>query len=208
MVESYVRHWADVAAIQDLVCRERHWRDREDWALMRSAYTDDAQIRVTWFSGTIDEYVEDSRQPSWDLASIVKHRVSPPLVTLRGERALAETSTVVELRLSGTGTPFDAEVSVRLLSRVVRTEEGWKLASMDAIYEKDAMRPVYPADLLQITAEDTAPYRRSYQFLAFGGAGRLAEDIPGDDRPELVEALYAAAQQWLDGDSALSPVRS
>lgn len=171
---------------------------------MRSAYTDDAQIRVTWFAGTIDEYVEDSRQPSWDPSSITKHRVSLPLVTLRGDRALAETSTVVELRLSGAGTPFDAEISVRLLSRVVRTEDGWKLASMDAIYEKDALRPVYPADTLQITAEDTAPYRRSYQFLAFGGAGRLPEDIPGDDRPELVEALYTAAQQWLHGSAAAS----
>lgn len=172
---------------------------------MRSAYVDDAQVRVTWFSGTIDEYVEDSRQPSWDPASLAKHRLSPPLVTVRGDRALAETSTVVELRLSGAGTPFDAEISVRLLSRVLRTDAGWKLASMDAIYEKDAVRPVYPADTLQITAADTAQYRRAYQFLAFGGAGRLPDDIPGDDRPDLVDALYASAHEWLEDGPPTEP---
>lgn len=208
MVESNeLQRWVDVVAIQDLVCRERHWRDREEWERMRRSYTDDARITVTWFSGTIDEYVEDSRRPSWDPSSVVNHRLSPPMVTLNRNRALAETSTVVELRLSGTGVPFDAEISVRLVSRVRRTETGWKLASMDAIYEKDVFRPVYPADTLQITAEDTALFRRSYQFLAFGGNGRLPEDIPGDDRPELVDALYAAAHHWLNDSSAASELR-
>lgn len=68
---------------------------------------------------------------------------------------------------------------------------------MHAIYEKDVVRPVFPADILKITAADTKPYRRSYQFLAYGGNGTLPDDIPGDDRPGLVEALYAAAHQWL-----------
>jgi len=189
--------WSDVAAIQDLVCRERHWRDREDWDAMRSAYTDDARVRVTWFEGSIDDYIEGSRNPAWDASSLSRHRLSPVVVTVHGDRALAETPTLVELRLQVDGVLADAVVSVRLLSRVARTPQGWKLASMDAIYEKDVMRPVYPADRLAISASDTTPYRRSYQFLAYGAHGYLPDDIPGDDRPELVAALYNAAGKWL-----------
>ncbi|WP_405166397.1 nuclear transport factor 2 family protein [Nocardia sp. NBC_01499] len=189
--------WFDIVTIQDLVSRERYWRDREDWDAMRSAYTDDAQIRVTWFEGSIDDYIEGSRNPSWDAASWSKHRLSPSVVTVDGDRALAETSALVELRVEFNDTLIDLIISVRLLSRIARTPRGWKLASMDAIYEKDVVTPVYPADRLAISAVDTAPYRRSYQFLAYGGQGQLPEDIPGDDKPELVDALYDAAHKWL-----------
>jgi len=59
------------------------------------------------------------------------------------------------------------------------------------------IRPVYPADRLAISAGDTAPYRRSYQFLAYGARGHLPGDVPGDDRPDLVSALYDGVGQWL-----------
>jgi hypothetical protein len=189
--------WFDVVAIQDLVSRERYWRDREDWEAMRSAYTDEARVRVTWFEGSVDEYIEGSRNPDWDTSAVSKHRLSPSVVTVHADRALAETSALVELRLEVDGVLVDAVVSVRLLSRVARTPLGWKLASMDAIYEKDVMTPVYPADRLAISKDDTVPYRRSYQFLAYGGRGHLPDDIPGDDRPELTAAIYDAASKWL-----------
>jgi len=84
-------------------------------------------------------------------------------------------------------------------ARLVRRHQprAMKLASMDAIYEKDVMRPVYPADRLAVSAADTAPHRRSYLFLAHGARGYLPDDIPGDDRPELVAALYDAVGRWL-----------
>lgn len=192
--------WTDVAAVQDLVYRERHWRDREDWDAMRAAYTGDARVRVTWFEGPVDDYIKSSRNPAWDTSSLSRHRLSPAVITVHGDRALAETPALVELRLEIDGVLADVTVSVRLLSRVARTPQGWKLASMDAIYEKDMIRPVYPADRLAISADDTAPYRRSYQFLAHGARGHLPGDIPGDDRPELVAALYGAADRWLRAD--------
>jgi hypothetical protein len=39
------------------------------------------------------------------------------------------------------------------------------------------LTPVYPADQLAISRKDTAAYRRSYQFLAYGGRGQLPDDI-------------------------------
>jgi hypothetical protein len=193
----------DIAVIQDLVYRERAHRDRDDWIAMRSAYIADARVRVTWFDGTIDEYVEASRNPEWDASqSQSTHRLSPSVVTVVGDRAVAETPARVELRLTVDGVLVDLIASVRLISRVVRAAEGWKLASMDAIYEKDSITPVYPGDRLHITAEQTAAYRPSYRFLAYGAHGHLPDDIPGDDRPDLVNALYAANEAWLNRGGA------
>lgn len=188
---------SDVAVIQDLVIRERYWRDRANWDAMRSAYTDDAQVRVTWFQGSIDEYIDSSRNPPWEDTSLSTHRLSPTVVTVAGDRALAETPALIELRLDVDDVLVDLTISVRLLSRVARTSDGWRLASMDAIYEKDAIQPVHPADRLAISAADTVGYRRAYQFLGYGARGRLPGDIPGDDRPDLTAALYTAATTWL-----------
>lgn len=189
----------DIAAIQNLVCCERAYRDRDDWTAMRSAYTADARVRVTWFAGTIDEYVEQSRSPTWDASqSQSTHRLSPSIVTVVGDRAVAETPARVELRLTVDDVLVDLIASVRLISRVVRTHDGWKLASMDAIYEKDSITPVHPGDRLHITADQTAAYRPSYRFLAYGANGHLPDDIPGDDRPDLVTAVYADVKAWLD----------
>lgn len=189
----------DIATIQNLVYRERADRDRDDWAAMRSVYTDDARVRVTWFDGTIDEYVEQSRNPEWDASQAQSsHRLSPSVVTVAGDRAVAETPAQVELRLTVDNVLVDLIASVRLISRVARTAEGWKLASMDAIYEKDSITPVHPGERLDITTEQTAAYRPSYRFLAYGAQGHLPDDIPGDDRPDLVTALYTDIEAWLD----------
>ncbi len=188
----------DIVAIQLLICTERADRDREQWSAMRSAYTDDAIVRVTWFAGTIDDYVRSSRDPEWDsTAAQSHHRLSPSVITVDGDRALAVTPARVELRLAVDDVVVDLVACVRLVSRVLRTAEGWKLASMDAIYDKDTITPVHPGDHLDITAAMTAPYRSSYRFLAYGARGHLPDDIPGDDRPELVTALMHHAETWL-----------
>jgi hypothetical protein len=62
------------------------------------------------------------------------------VVSVHRNGALAETPALVELRLEVDGVLADVIISVRLLSRVARTPQGWKLASIDAIYEKDVMR--------------------------------------------------------------------
>ena len=185
---------AEVAAVSQLVSQERAWRDRGEWDKMRSAYLDDAEIRVTWFAGNVDDFIAGSRR--WS-GALTKHRLSPPLVTVRGDRAIAETSVCLELRTEFDGVLIDLVSSVRLISRVSKTRSGWKLASMDAIYEKDQLAPVNPADTLVIDTETLSRYRSSYKFLAYCGRGSLPDDIPGDDRPDLTAPIYADAQAWL-----------
>jgi hypothetical protein len=187
---------AQRAEVARLVELERHFRDRGDWSRMRAAYIDGARIRVTWFRGEIDDFV--ARSQLWGSA-VSKHRLANPLVCVAGARALAETSAQVEIRTEAEGVALDITASCRLLSRVVRTEDGWRLASLDAIYEKDAISTVVPGERLAIDRARLNGQRASYRYLAYFTRGAVPDDLPGDDRPESVAALVNDALAWVNG---------
>jgi hypothetical protein len=186
---------AELAEVARLVLLERYFRDRGEWGRMRAAYIDGASIRVTWFRGAVDEFVARSQQ--WGSA-LSLHRLSSPIVCVVGARALAETPTEVEIRTEAENVAVDITISCRLFSRVVRTEAGWRLASLDAIYEKDAITPVVPGELFPIDRARLSAERPSYRYLAYLAGGRLPTDLPGDDRPELVTQLMTDALTWLN----------
>jgi hypothetical protein len=189
---------ADMLAISQLICFERHWRDKGQWEKMRSAYHPDSVVRVAWFQGTGFEFVEASKGMHREGQS--KHRLSPPIVRLNGDRGLAETDTIIETRTRYNGIEVDTSANCRLFSRVRKDEGVWRLASLDVIYEKDRLAPVNPSDQLTIDREELQRYRPSYRFLCYTlqSIGReIDPTLPGDDRPDLVAALYAEAEDWL-----------
>src|SRR5260221_9917329 len=63
---------------------------------MRSAYYPESIVRVAWFQGNGFEFVEASKGMHRQGQS--KHRLSPTIVRLNGDRSLAETDTVIETR--------------------------------------------------------------------------------------------------------------
>ncbi|MDB4972546.1 MAG: hypothetical protein JWN48_887 [Myxococcaceae bacterium] len=181
-------------AIARLVQEERHWRDLGQWDRMRQAYVDHATIRVTWFHGEIDAFIAGSKQLR---GAQSKHRLSPTLISVRGDRALAESSAAIELRFPVEGVLADITSSCRLLSRVLRTPQGWRLASLDAIYEKDFIASVLPGERLAMDMDRLRSLRPAYRFLAYVSGRPIPDDLPGDDRPELTKALYSDAELWL-----------
>jgi hypothetical protein len=71
---------------------------------------------------------------------------------------------------------------------------------LDVIYEKDTLAPVNPADRLEIDRAELIAYRPSYRFISYTlrRIGRpINLHLAGDDRPELVAAVYAEADAWL-----------
>jgi len=173
-------------------------RDAGQWEKMRSAYYPESIVRVAWFQGNGFEFVEASKGMHRQGQS--KHRLSPTIVRLNGDRSLAETDTVIETRTLYGDIEVDTTANCRLFSRVRRDDGVWRLASLDVIYEKDMLAPVNPSDHLTINREELQRYRPSYRFLYYtlhSIGCSVDPNLPGDDQPDLVEALYAKAEDWL-----------
>ncbi len=188
----------DIIAVSQLIYVERHWRDTGQWDKMRSVYHPESVVRVTWFKGNGRAFVEASK--GLHRAGQSKHRLSPSIVRVNGDRALAETDATIETRTFLGDVEVDTVASCRLFNRVRRDDNSWRLASLDVIYEKDMLAPVHPSDQLTFDRERLQTYRSSYQFLCYNlhALGRTIDpDLAGDDRPDLVKALYADAEGWL-----------
>lgn len=195
---------ADELAVASLVHRERHWRDRGDWERMARAYAPDSYVRLGWFHGSGAEFVLASRASV--RGGTTKHRLSPSIVEVHGDRALAETSTVVESRMTQDGVEVDLFAYCRYLTRARRDGGIWRLVGVDCIREKDTMCPVRPGAVLALDLARLATYRPSYRFGSYNldSHGITPQpDLPGDDQPESVAPLYADAEKWLCGPNTL-----
>ena len=82
----------------------------------------------------------------------------------------------------------------------MRTPDGWRLASFDGIYNKDTIVPSEPAREVPIDWDALRELRPSYRIWAYAIGLRgyeIGQDELGDDRPDLLEPFYAAADGWL-----------
>jgi SnoaL-like domain len=189
----------DIIAISQVVYAERYARDAHNWEQMRNTYHPDATVEIAWFTGSGYDFVKASRTAFERGQS--KHRLSPSIIRVHGNRALAETSILIETRTMIDNIEIDTEASIRMFSRVRKDAGIWRLASLTGIFEKDRMMPVNPSDELHLDRELLASFRPSYRFLSYVihsyGHG-INRNLPGDDRPETVIRLYDEASAWLE----------
>lgn len=192
------------AAVAALVLRERQSRDRARWQEMLDCYTGDASIAMSWFTGPAATFVDRSR--SMDVGgSRGVHRLSPPVVRVHRHRALAEVPLVIEFRTDVGGVEADLCSFARSQYRAVRTVDGWRISALTAVYERDTLTPAVPGTGLPVPAGAMDGLRSSYRCLAWHLARNgypVPGDLPGDDRPETVEAVLAAELRWLHEDTS------
>jgi hypothetical protein len=191
--------------IFDLVRWERFCRDQKDWEGLQGAFIPGAYVRTTWFDGNIEDFVAASREKMEKRGSSAKHWIFPAMLQIQGDRALVESPAMIFDRLNFEGIEFDFFQYCRFFSRVVRTPEGWRLATFEGIYQRDHLLCTNPADRLPIDWEVVETMRPSYRFLGYTQYKRgykLNPELLGDDRPDLLKAFYADAQRWLKSESA------
>jgi hypothetical protein len=110
-----------------------------------------------------------------------------------------EVGAAIDSRFMLHGIEVDLVVYTRLLYRTERREGRWHIARLDCIYERDTLTPTMPASQIVLDALALAKLRPSYRMGAyvFGQRGyTVNQQLPGDDRPEQVAALYRDAFRW------------
>ena len=198
---------ADKIACAELIQNWGVYRDQDTWKELRSTFTPDGHISVSWFRGPFERVVERCRASFGAGHSWSRHHLFAPVVKLAGDRAVAETSVIIRVRQPFNGIAVDLTSCSRFLDRIERHAEGWLIAERAAIYERDRLDPVEPSAAFDelFKAANTAQYPEQYRYMAFRLAhaeGRsLAPVIYRDGGTETAD-LHARFSAWLAGKSS------
>ena len=193
--------------IEKLIQYERYCRDFFLFDQMEECYSKEATLKITWFEGDGKKYTEIARKqgekPDNSVGNALyrgpKHKIHNTFVWLNGDKAVAETLTLMLALKDINGHVYYRGGWGRLIYRVQKEEGQWKIVGMDCIYERDFLLPQTP-DYSFDTSTDFKKYRQSYQCVSyiFDMNGQDNSDMmPGEDRPELIEELYEKATEWL-----------
>ncbi len=179
-------------AIKELIEFERFCRDNALWDQMQDCYAENSFVNISWYKGDGRGFV----QKSSEMKTQARHRLNNTLVWVNGARAVAVCMASIQSRQRIAQGEMDLITFVKMIYRIEKDKSAcWKINMLDVVYEKDSLVPAYPA-----FRKPDPRFRESYANLS----GVLAEEgyeidsnLPGEDRPELVESLYKHAETWL-----------
>src|SRR5262249_34849466 len=88
---------------------------------------------------------------------------------------------------------------VRLVLRAERRAAVWRLSGFDSIHLRDEIAAAIPGQIVTIDPEAVRGFRASYRLLSYYLSSRgfpVPDDLPGIDRPDLVDSLVREAYAW------------
>jgi hypothetical protein len=182
------------------------WRDQGRWTELRALFAEPATISVSWYSGTIEGFISASANMASAGEAQTKHWIGVPRVSVRGEKALAETDIAIMIRSKVGPLEVDVTSYARFFDRLVRDNSlDWKILSRVTIYEKDRIDPVCPSVLFWLFSGLARyhKYPRELKHLAYGlerKGLKLAPDIITSGSPE-ERKLKSEALVWLGGNA-------
>jgi len=193
-----VRESADITTITQLILRERESRDLQRWETMRECFWSDSVVRVSWFRGNGPDFVTGSM----DMAKRgipAKHRLAPILVRVADDRAVASLAGIIDLPVKLQGVEATLSTHARFLYRAERRKSEWRIYGFDAVYLRDELTPAICGQQIVIDPDEMKGFRPSYRMLSYYLKSQkfpIDSELAGEDRPDLVEALYRELFQW------------
>jgi hypothetical protein len=187
-----------VSAITQLVLAERECRDLGRWDRMKACFHPDAVVRISWFQGKAQDFVDASREMA-QRGVLAKHRLGPVAVRVNGPRAVATLTAIIDIPSEVRGVALMLSSHARLFYRAELRHGDWRLSSFEVFYMRDELTAQIPGAAVPVRAAEVAGYRRSYRFMSFvlaQGAYTVRDDLAGEDRPETVEALCREIYDW------------
>jgi hypothetical protein len=189
---------SDVSAVSQLVLRERLSRDLGLWEQMRDCFHSDSLVRISWINASGPEFVRRSKEMA-ERNVKASHRLGPILVTLAGDRAIAQFAGIVDVPFTLNGIEFMVSCHTRFLLRAERRERAWRLFGFDTIYLRDEITPLIPGQNVTIDLDAVKSLRPSYRLLSYclaSGGFPVRNDLAGVDRPDLVDGLIGEIYTW------------
>ena len=110
--------FADKYACAELIQSWGLFRDQGRWAELLETFVPEGVIAVSWFEGPFTEFVERCRIRDAKRAGRSKHFISPSVVHMSRDRALAETSVIILVRQDIEGVAVDLTSNARFLDRL------------------------------------------------------------------------------------------
>ena len=193
-----LREAADIVAVQQLILRERSSRDLGLWEQMRDCFHEDSTVRLSWVDTSGPEFVRRSQEMA-ERNVKATHRLGPILVTLAGDRALAQLGAIIDIPGKVRSVAVVVSTHARFVFRAERRSGEWRISGFDAIYQRDELNPVIPGQVVTIEPNELKNFRPSYQLLSFclmSGGYKPRMDLAGIDRPDLVDALTREVYGW------------
>ena len=187
---------ADKFSIKELIEFERFCRDNALWDEMKKCFAPDSTVNISWFKGSGWGFIDASSKQGMR----APHKIYNTLVWINQQKAFALTLATIELPSIINGIKVMVQSEAKLVYRLQKTDELWYITAFESIYEKDSIVPVYPNNELNISPNQLSKYRDSYAgmcYIADMNQRSLADDLPGIDRPDLVDKLYQDAEKWI-----------
>jgi hypothetical protein len=187
--------------VRSLVIGERRARDAARWETMLECFHDDSVVEVSWVRASGPEFVEASRA-SFEAGIRSVHVLGPVTVEVDADRATADVGALIEVQVELRGTLCALSAFARLVERLERREGEWGISELTAVYHFDKLATVIPGEPLEVSRDAAARYRPSYRMLSHWvaetqGAAAVRPELPGIDRPDLVDELYRRNAAWL-----------
>ncbi len=193
-------------AVVEVVNNWALWRDAGDWERFRTVWHADGWMTATWFQGPAEKFIEVSRA-GFDRGVSILHFLGGSSVELRGERAIAQTKMTISQRATVDGVAVDVVCTGRFYDFFEKRESRWAIVRRQPIYEKDRMDLLDPAATLKLDAALLDGFPEGYRHLAYLQSRigfTIKRDLP-QLKGDVVRALYAHGQKWLEGAASAFP---
>lgn len=183
----------DRLSIADLITGWIH-RDLGEWDQLRNLFHPDATIEVSWFSGKASDFVDSSIK--LDASDIkTKHVIAAPVVTFNGDKAIAETNTIIVAENVVLG--FGCEENVRFYDRLEKRDGVWKILDRHAIYDMGTF--TFQTGIVEIDNVAVQKHPREYGALAYmmEKSGFPVNRVYPTKGTDLEKTIKAEGQTWL-----------
>ena len=123
------------------------------------------------------------------------------MIKINGRKAFVEYPSTTTRTVTVNGVEAVLTSYMRLLYRVEKRGDAWKIVDMFSLNEADELAPVIPGQDLKINPDDVKDLRVSCRWLAYtrkAAGGQVDDNMPGTDRPEDVKKIYDEAYSWLN----------